>query len=219
MPREKVQEQNRRRIPKACLYCQTSKQKCDGLRPCRQCVKRDQATACNYSPYERSYGRQRHRRKGPSLEAAAAQPNITLSQRGFTKPDIEPDLGVTRIAVPGAPHDIYDVKGRPSRCTNNPRESVGIHGLTNTSMFLVYLGNCAALSFLQNIRDMIQGEDDLAALTADVSSLSCLEELPANIGENESDFQDAEASDLESLVEVFFTSVFCSLPAPALKRY
>ena len=78
-------------------------------------------------------------------------------------------------------------------------------------MLLVYLGNCAALSFLQNIGDMVHGEDDLATLTADIPSLSCLEELPANVSEKVLDLQDADIGDLESLVEVFFTSVFCLL--------
>ena len=120
MPREEVSEQDRRRITKACLYCQTSKQKCDGLSPCGQCVKRDRVTACSYSPYERSYGRQRRRQKDRSLEAAVADPSITLNQRGFTNNEIEQDPGVTRIAIPKLLHNVYDTKGRSSRRTNNP---------------------------------------------------------------------------------------------------
>lgn len=105
MPRRKVSEQNRRRITKACLYCQTSKQKCDGLLPCGQCTRRDRATACNYSPYERSYGRQRSREKKRSLEAA--------DPPGLSKNEIDLDPGVTRIAIPKLPHDFYDTKGKP----------------------------------------------------------------------------------------------------------
>lgn len=85
-------------------------------------------------------------------------------------------------------------------------------------MFLVYLGNCAALSFLQNIQDMIQNEEDLSNLTADVASLSRLEELPASMSENVLDFQDADGDDLESLIDVFFTSVFSILPILLPKR-
>lgn len=72
---------------------------------------------------------------------------------------------------------------------------------------LVYLGDCAALSFLQNIQELIQGEQELANAAKDLSSLSVLEEVESTDSESVLAYSNANLSDLEALVRAFFTSV------------
>ncbi|KAJ5383412.1 hypothetical protein N7517_001323 [Penicillium concentricum] len=61
MPRPKVDPRFRKRTAKACVYCRMTKQKCDGLAPCEQCVRRNRSTSCAYSPHEQSFGHRRNR--------------------------------------------------------------------------------------------------------------------------------------------------------------
>jgi hypothetical protein len=72
---------------------------------------------------------------------------------------------------------------------------------------LVYLGNCAALSFLQHIQELIDSEKCLSAVAADVSNLSVLEELPPVPCENVLADGTDSLADLQELVDVFFASV------------
>lgn len=85
-----------------------------------------------------------------------------------------------------------------------------------SSTFLVYLGDCAALSFLQNIQELIQGEQELADAAKDLSSLSVLEEVESRDSESVLAYSNANLGDLEALVKTFFIAVLnlflCAAP-------
>jgi hypothetical protein len=72
---------------------------------------------------------------------------------------------------------------------------------------VVYLGDCAALSFLQNIQELIQNEQELADVAKDLSSLSVLEEAESRESESVLAYNNANLGDLEALVKTFFTAV------------
>jgi hypothetical protein len=75
------------------------------------------------------------------------------------------------------------------------------------AILVVYFGDCAALSFLQNIQELIQDQQELAAVTKDLSSLSVFEEVPPTDGESVLAYSNANLGDLKALVGVFFISV------------
>lgn len=134
MPRPKVSEELRRRIAKACLHCQATKHKCDGLSPCGPCAKKGRSPTCMYSSHSRSYGAHRRRRikhighedtpsfsssgrpgtaETPSSTADVAIPAST-SEGGDATPS-EPSSSSTpriEIAIPKLSQTIYDTKGR-----------------------------------------------------------------------------------------------------------
>ncbi|KAL7946791.1 hypothetical protein V8C42DRAFT_352305 [Trichoderma barbatum] len=195
MPRHKVAE-DRKRIAKACILCQTNKTKCDGLCPCSQCIKRERSTTCSYSSHKRLYGRQRRWPKDVDMDTdtpkatpknakevenspidlPSSQIQHTLANEFSGKNDIH-------IAIPKLPSTMRDTKGQS-----------------------MYYGDCAALSFLQNIQELIQGEQELADAAKDLSSLSVLEEVPSTDGESVLAYSNANLGDLEALVQAFFTS-------------
>lgn len=75
-------------------------------------------------------------------------------------------------------------------------------------IILVYLGHCAALSFLQNIQDLIEGEMRLATVAADVASFPVYEEeVPPVRDEDILACSTTNIHDFEDLVDVFFVSV------------
>lgn len=78
--------------------------------------------------------------------------------------------------------------------------------------FIVYLGDCAALSFLQHIQELIESDGGLFSATADVSSVTAMDEWQPD----QADFVMAGRAGnlpyLEELVHVFFASVGLPLP-------
>jgi hypothetical protein len=71
----------------------------------------------------------------------------------------------------------------------------------------VYLGHCAALSFLQNIQELIEGEMRLATVAADVASFPVYEEELPVPDEDILACSTTNVHDFEDLVDVFFVSV------------
>lgn len=76
----------------------------------------------------------------------------------------------------------------------------------------MYLGDCAALSFLQNIQEFIQNDQELAEAAKDLSSLSVLEEAESRDTESVLAYSNANPGDLEALVKAFFTAVRIPFP-------
>ncbi|KAL2869596.1 transcription factor domain-containing protein [Aspergillus lucknowensis] len=161
MPRAKVSEESRRRIAKACLHCQSSKQKCDGKSPCSACVRRHCPASCAYSDHVRSYG---HRRRRTQKAVLASERNASDS--------------LNEIAVPKLPQSLYDTRGK-----------------------VVYLGDCSALSFLQNLQELIERE---TRPNSALASTREFEELPPDPDEGSLSYT-GNVDDLTGLVKTFFT--------------
>ncbi|UKZ86516.1 uncharacterized protein TrAFT101_002342 [Trichoderma asperellum] len=189
MPPIRVSE-GRRRVAKACILCQTDKKKCDGLCPCGQCIKRERSTSCAYSSHKRLYGRQRRWPKDVDMTIPVPTQNdvVEAENSPFGRTNLEsrrpPGHGHDErnspvgkyIVIPKLPNTMRDTKGRE-----------------------MYLGDCAALSFLQNIQELIQGEQELANAAKDLSSLSVLEEVESTDSESVLAYSNANLSDLEAL--------------------
>jgi hypothetical protein len=71
----------------------------------------------------------------------------------------------------------------------------------------VYLGHCAALSFLQNIQELIDGEMRLATIAADFASVPVYEEVLPVPDDDILACSTTNIHDFEDLVDVFFASV------------
>ena len=74
-------------------------------------------------------------------------------------------------------------------------------------MLSVYLGDCAALTFLQHIQDLIETEGGSPAANADVSSVSAIEEAQPQEDDITLDQRVESSSSLRELVDVFFAAV------------
>ncbi|KAJ5164608.1 uncharacterized protein N7500_006438 [Penicillium coprophilum] len=70
---------------------------------------------------------------------------------------------------------------------------------------VVYLGNCAALSFLQNIQQLIETETGCASIAADVAGLSVIEELPPLPPDDLMAYNSENTEELERLIRVVET--------------
>jgi len=71
----------------------------------------------------------------------------------------------------------------------------------------VYLGDCAALSFLQHIQDLIENEGGSTLADADISGISAMEEALPQQGEVAIGHEAESPADLRDLITVFFAAV------------
>lgn len=72
----------------------------------------------------------------------------------------------------------------------------------------MYLGDCAALSFLQNIQELIEGEGELTTIAQDVGGFPVYEEVPPVVRDgNILAYNTMDMQDIKELINVFFASV------------
>lgn len=212
MPRPKIDEASRRRITHACRHCKTVKQKCDGLSPCVQCVKRGRPLACEYEPRINPGGlRRRRRRSRVSGEQERESPSSQVSQAALLpivkdseesqRPDTRPGSieDASELVVPRMSQVLYNSKGEP--------------GLFIVRLYIcllmrleVYLGDGAALSFLQNIQQLIVEQSEPTSPATDIT-YQLTEDGPI-VQEDALDPRSLGThQELKALADVYLTSV------------
>ncbi|KAH9209786.1 hypothetical protein DL95DRAFT_343897 [Leptodontidium sp. 2 PMI_412] len=140
MPRPRIRIEDRQRAVKACIPCKSSKKRCDSKTPCSPCVRRSSEQACVYTE-----GRQKKRRT--SYTASQLDEDTTVSQHSET---------INFLAQ----HDSFS-SDNPHRhvqdqINNGPGNSAPRSRLLlNSKGEKVYVGNAAALAFLQFLRQIL----------------------------------------------------------------
>ncbi|EFQ36686.1 fungal specific transcription factor domain-containing protein [Colletotrichum graminicola M1.001] len=127
----------RTRVANACDSCKARKVKCDGKLPCGYCLRRHRPSTCRYSPQQR--------RRAPA-----------------------PTPGTPSPSVHARVHDgqNYQAESRQSGSTNDllaeeetevPREA---RLLCDAQGKLIFIGDCAPLSFFQTVRQLVNTRVD-----------------------------------------------------------
>ncbi|RCI10927.1 hypothetical protein L249_5168, partial [Ophiocordyceps polyrhachis-furcata BCC 54312] len=149
----------RSRISNACDGCKARKVKCDGRLPCGYCAARPRSGLCRYSSQRR---RQRAR---PRTTEPEAQPEPRLG------PEPGPD-GADGIPPSSSPSTAVVVEDE----TEVPREA---RLLCDTQGKLVFIGDCAPLSFFQSVRRLVTNRVGRDAFAPGSSRFSLLENAAA----------------------------------------
>ncbi|KAK3384905.1 hypothetical protein B0H63DRAFT_173185 [Podospora didyma] len=162
------------RIANACDLCKLRKMKCSGTTPCTYCVRRQQGDACRYTV---------HRRKLDASGSAASTPSVnplttaatttTAASSVQTQPSTS---GSSHIANSGPQlhaHDshVFAVIEEHEE-TEVPREA---RLLCDPQGKLIFLGDCAPLSFFQTVRRLVTSRVDAHAFAPETSGYSALE--------------------------------------------
>ncbi|KAK0611013.1 hypothetical protein B0T14DRAFT_540253 [Immersiella caudata] len=159
----------RQRVANACDVCKQRKIKCSGTIPCSYCARRQLPEDCHYTAQQR-------RKRPVDTEEAQHSPAPTRSAGGQT-----PVPSQARIA-PEAPHDAscqsQNDSARPVSVaeeheeTEVPREA---RLLCDPHGKLVFIGDCAPLSFFQTVRRLVTSLVDAHAFAPESSGYSALE--------------------------------------------
>lgn len=199
----------RTRVANACDLCKLRKIKCSGAQPCGYCVRRRQPDSCRYTaprrrPRPRSDDIAVHDRPSPSLSSHSvpsrhSRRDSNLSPRHPAPTPPQPALAVSSsspaiLTAPAGPtlHSAPDPDRLPRDTifaaleeheeTEVPREA---RLLTDAQGKLIFIGDCAPLSFFQSVRRLVTSRVDANAFAPETSGYSALENVysrPATSG-------------------------------------
>jgi hypothetical protein len=155
------------RVAAACDLCKRRKVKCNGEQPCAYCVRKDHAATCTFSgPAARNQVRSADHTPNIGAGTDAATAHLHAHSAGHTPNNRESD----------------QQERMPQRSRNRDNTAIGTslspilsrddhhHGdtavplegriLRDAQGKLIFIGDCAPLSFLQTVRHLITSEVD-----------------------------------------------------------
>ncbi|KAK4129892.1 hypothetical protein BT67DRAFT_252809 [Trichocladium antarcticum] len=196
----------RMRVANACDICKLRKIKCSGASPCGYCVRRRQPDSCRYTaprrrPRLRSQDIEmaspsssaasiasRHSQRGPPSQHAT--PRAGPSHRLAPGPGSGPLAGPGPLPGPGpgpgpAPTPSSGVSAAPPpdhvlaaleehEETEVPRDA---RLLCDAQGKLIFIGDCAPLSFFQTVRRLVTARVDAHAFAPETGGYSALENV------------------------------------------
>ncbi|ORY17859.1 hypothetical protein BCR34DRAFT_474322 [Clohesyomyces aquaticus] len=174
MERENTGLQKRHRVTAACDLCKKRKVRCNGHHPCSYCLRKRLAHGCAFTASKphaqvRSVGNTpndlagQQDRTSPS-RAACGRAYSEGTARGPETPENVGGIGASLSPTVG-------------REGQNEGTAVPLEGriLRDAQGKVIFIGDCAPLSFLQTVRHLIASEVDLEELPVPISRDSFIE--------------------------------------------
>ncbi|KAB5522957.1 hypothetical protein GE09DRAFT_497613 [Coniochaeta sp. 2T2.1] len=163
---DSTQTRSSSRVANACDICKARKVKCDGSNPCGYCSRRHRPEQCIYSP-------QRRRRQQLSVSGvsdAVIQRQSSISSGGDSQVQhVQPQLtAATSVVADAASSTAVEEHDE----TEVPREG---KLLWDSQGKLIFIGDCAPLSFFQTVRQLVTSRVDPTAFSPETSRYSVLE--------------------------------------------
>ncbi|KAI8939170.1 hypothetical protein NX059_005002 [Plenodomus lindquistii] len=189
-PQPPLRPEKRRRIDRvtaACDLCKKRKTKCDGEQPCGYCTRKNRADTCSFSTANpqsqvRSAGNTPHNFVRPRDEIS---PQRRRSHDGITErgTSLSPTVGrhdhQNDTVVPLEGRILRDAQGK-----------------------VIFIGDCAPLSFLQTVRHLIASEVDPEGFSTQAVRDSMIEVAPAASGEGQHSLP-VTPNEIRSLVDAY----------------
>ena len=150
----------RSRIANACDGCKARKVKCDGKQPCSFCIRRQRPSACHYT------AQRRPRQRKPDVASRPKTPPSITAPSTRQRSDETPNRRRGSLVESAAEDD-----------TEVPREA---RLLRDAQGKLIFIGDCAPLSFFQSVRQLVTSRIGQNAFAPETSRYSVLENAPQN---------------------------------------
>ncbi|KAK4192372.1 hypothetical protein QBC35DRAFT_447685 [Podospora australis] len=155
----------RSRVANACDTCKLRKIRCSGVVPCAYCIRKREPDNCRYTA-----PRRRPRRDLASVSSASpSASNITASTTTATATTNNNDNRLLEAQFPPPPHTLEEHED-----TEVPREA---RLLCDAQGKLIFIGDCAPLSFFQTVRRLVTTRVDAHAFAPETSGYSALENV------------------------------------------
>ncbi|KAK2599956.1 hypothetical protein QQS21_005340 [Conoideocrella luteorostrata] len=176
----------RSRIGNACDGCKARKVKCDGKLPCGYCAGRQRPQACQYSPQRRRRpARQKavHNGSDNGVRTTTSRDNGAEDEnRQNMSTTTTPRVSSVSIVADGSAVENAVVEPAAEDDTDVPREA---RLLFDGEGKLIFIGDCAPLSFFQSVRQLVTSRVGNHAFAPESSRYSVLENLPAGYSTRE----------------------------------
>ncbi|KAK4100437.1 hypothetical protein N658DRAFT_473368 [Parathielavia hyrcaniae] len=174
----------RTRVANACDLCKLRKIKCSGVQPCGYCVRRGQPGSCRYTaPRRRPRPRQDHATPNyHETHTPSHNPTPTPSHPAPAVTAASPSVSVSAAAPAGPPQqpgDTVFAALEEHEETEVPREA---RLLCDAQGKLVFIGDCAPLSFFQTVRRLVTTRVDANAFAPESGGYTALENVYSRSG-------------------------------------
>ncbi|KAI9898906.1 hypothetical protein N3K66_005367 [Trichothecium roseum] len=174
----------RSRISNACDGCKARKVKCDGRQPCSYCIRRQRPRSCHYTPQRRRQQQQQQQQQNkhrastgygvgvsPGVAVAPQSPPST-ARAGPSSKQTSPD-------GPAEPEDSINDGGGGSVAEDETEVQRDARLLCDAQGKLIFIGDCAPLSFFQSVRQLVTSRVGQNAFAPETSRYSVLENAAA----------------------------------------
>ncbi|KAH7130918.1 hypothetical protein EDB81DRAFT_871384 [Dactylonectria macrodidyma] len=207
MTRPKVRAEDRKRSARACGACKASKKRCDSKLPCSTCVKKGAADLCNFSTLRRQYpfASARPARSIESFVSASSSTQGTLrplapreQSIGLQTPPSCPS-SETRPVCPEDRHVSSKDRDASPSTAQFPRMLLSATGEK------VYVGNTAAISFLEFLRKLLKRHAGSSRFTEGQKSHMMLEAAVQSTGPSAVEVEaEVDRAHKLALIQCFF---------------
>jgi len=169
------------RVTAACDLCKKRKTKCDGELPCAYCQRKNRAATCSFSATSTTT---RARSAGSTPHDASRPREASLPRSHGDMVGIETSVSPT-ISRTGHHEDtVVPLEGRILRDAQGK---------------VIFIGDCAPLSFLQTVRHLIASEVDPEGFPTQAVRDSIIEVAPA-VSENNQHLLSVTPSEVRTLI-------------------
>ncbi|KAF2853746.1 hypothetical protein T440DRAFT_389770 [Plenodomus tracheiphilus IPT5] len=158
------------RVIAACDLCKKRKTKCDGEQPCAYCVRKNRADTCSFSTTNTQ----------SQVRSAGNTPHNFIRPRDTNPPQRRRSHdGITEVETSISP--------TVSRNEHHDDTVVPLEGriLRDAQGKVIFIGDCAPLSFLQTVRHLIASEVDSEGFSTQAVRDSIIEVAPTTTGDNQ----------------------------------
>ncbi|CBY02068.1 hypothetical protein LEMA_P008550.1 [Plenodomus lingam JN3] len=155
------------RVTVACDLCKKRKTKCDGEQPCAYCTRKNRADTCAFSTANAQ----------SQVRSAGNTPHTFIRPRGPTPPP-------RRRSHDGVTEREASLSPTVSRNDHQDDTVVPLEGriLRDAQGKVIFIGDCAPLSFLQTVRHLIASEVDSEGISTQAVRDSIIEVAPTTSG-------------------------------------
>lgn len=194
-----VRPEKRRRLdrtPAACDLCKSRKVKCDGLRPCSYCKRKNHSDSCTFS------GPRSRQAKSSANTPANGNANATGTPRERRYTDPEP------VPHSAARTDNPESSASPTLSRTDQHDTavpLEARLLRDAQGKVIFIGDCAPLSFLQTVRHLIATEGDVLPVHASRDSFIEAVHLETT-SELVRDVPPVTSTEIDSLLEEYYTA-------------
>lgn len=180
------------RVSNACDLCKSRKVKCDGKSPCAYCISRSRASTCRIS------GPKTQQRNRQTIGGSSPQRLVDPQAQNRANSSIP--LRSSHSEEPAENHE-------DRQHTAVPLEA---RLLRDTQGKMIFIGDCAPLSFLQTVRQLIATKVTTESLPTQLSRDSVVETPSA---EHPSDQQPSlipriSPSEIDTYLEAYYTATY-----------
>lgn len=198
------------RVAAACDLCKRRKAKCDGEQPCGYCKRKHRADTCNFTApkprYRVPFAGNTPNSPEPTVASEATAPRAGRD-RNYSEGDEASREPATHDETGTGPDGGHSLSLTVSRSDHQDDTVVPLEGriLCDAQGKVIFIGDCAPLSFLQTVRHLIASEVNEDSIPLHATRDSIIEMVDPDSREQDQSLS-VELHEVQSLVHGYLVA-------------